>query len=133
MKRQNYSEIIVAEHYLYDVCNEEDIFNEPVTGVWFFAILTVDEKPSMVTCRLGPEFAWRSQAFVLDYLKNNPSVWLDQDDSTLLSEPVPRRVILIDLVERAVLEQALSCPDSVRRCESSLPQDCQRGSTPFVA
>ena len=133
MKRLNYTETIVEEHYVYELSSEDHQFDEPVAAVWVFAILTIEDTPVMITSLLGPEFAFRGQAFVLEHLKSHPTKWLEQDDSTLLSAPVPRRVILTDLVERAVLEQALSCPDSDCPRDSSLPPDCPRGSTPFVA
>ena len=133
MKRFHRNEAIVAEHYVYEISSEESVFDEPVHGVWIFAILTIEDKPVMVTSFLGPDFAWRSQSFLLDHLRNNPNAWVDQDDSTLTSAPVPRRVILTDLVERAVLEQELLSLDSVRPLESSLPPDCRRDSTPSVA
>ena len=113
MKRRGYDATLVEEKYIYETgANRDmDLGDRRVRSVWVYAIITVDGNPVMITCLLGPEFAWRSQTEVLQYVQGNRNLWLEQDDTTLQSAPIPRREHLIDLLERAVSARALGSPD----------------------
>lgn len=113
MKRGGYDAAVVEEKYIYELNDNKDLdFGERrVRNVWVYAILTIDGNPVMVTCLLGPDYAWKTQADVLLHVKNNPGLWLEKDGTTLQSAPIPRQEHLIDLLEHVVLAQALGSPD----------------------
>ena len=116
LKENGLKETVVDEKYIFKEQTENNEFTiseEDVVNVWFYAILTLDSKPFMVTCLLDPEFAWKNPKETLSYVQDNPQLWLERKEIILPMQPIPRPRILNDWLERAALEQVHAAPDAV--------------------